>query len=1135
MGLKTRGQSGHEGASRAPRGVLRLLAGQVLAAAAFAAPWGLVAQVPGAVGTTEGAPAVQQHPPTNPNAPQGVPQASQQAQPGPAGQEEPVNSAVTNPLPALGKSVWLEQGKRVTDIRFEGVMVDPKNPLFAELEQHAGQPLDPNKVRNDLRRLFATGRYRDIGVYEEPSGDGIALIYAGTPRFYVGRVEIDGIRQERLASLEEFATKLEPGTAYTETQIPTAVEGIRESLASNGFFQPTVTVKTTRDDKGDQVNATFDVNTGPQAHVGKVNVEGKDPGISVEDFRKKGALNCSVFTRLFKPSCTPRVTRDTVSNALAGVRKHYQKTEHLQGTISLQKQTYAPDRKQLDYDFAADQGPVVHVVVKGAKLSKSRVKLLVPIYEEGTIDVDLLNEGAFNIRDYLQQKGYFDVTDSVQRLNEGTREETVEYDVNQGQLHRVTAVNITGNHYFDTDTLQERMKVKKGDLYQRSGSYSTQLVNADKQSMLALYKASGFSHATVTTTVKDTDKDASGHFLKASLIEVTFKIVEGPQQKFGVVRLEGVDPSRDTIVRGLMSAQTGQPFSLQTLSSDRDAVLAWYLSHGFDHATVEYNETAESADPTRTDIAVTVTEGRQVFIDKVLLSGIQRTKPAVVGGQLLVHAGAPLDQAALLQTQRNLYNLALFNEVNAAVQNPTGNSPEKNVLVQLTEAKRWDVTYGFGFEAQTGAPTFGPGTTGHRGTAAQNGRAGISPRGSIDVSRINLLGSQKSLTLHVTYGLLERVATLSLNNPFLLGHPTLTATLSGGYSNVQNITTFQASTLQGDFRVTQKYKKADTFIYDFQYRRVSVNPASLEITPNLVSQLSQPVTVGGPGMTYFHDTRDPSPLDSNRGHYYSAQEFISYSTFGAETDFNRLDLSHSSYYTFGKKKYVFARNTRIAFEDYFGGTNAATDITAIGGVANCSPTILQDPKDLTSTLLRRNATCNPIPLPERLYAGGATSHRGFGINGAGPRDLTTGYPVGGSGAVINQLELRLPPPTLPLVGNSVNFVVFHDMGNVFRYPRDMFSSIKNFRQPNEKSCHDLTPAIGATDLSKVTGVCSFNYYSHAIGLGARYKTPVGPIRLDFSYNLNPPVYPIFDDYTGKPPRVAQATHFNFFFSIGQAF
>ena len=37
--------------------------------------------------------------------------------------------------------------------------------------------------------------------------------------------------------------------------------------------------------------------------------------------------------------------------------------------------------------------------------------------------------------------------------------------------------------------------------------------------------------------------------------------------------------------------------------------------------------------------------------------------------------------------------------------------------------------------------------------------------------------------------------------------------------------------------------------------------------------------------------------------------------------------------------------------------------------------------------------------------------------------------------------------------------------------------------------------------------CDYNYISHAIGVGVRYKTPVGPVRFDFGYNLNPPAFP----------------------------
>jgi outer membrane translocation and assembly module TamA len=58
----------------------------------------------------------------------------------------------------------------------------------------------------------------------------------------------------------------------------------------------------------------------------------------------------------------------------------------------------------------------------------------------------------------------------------------------------------------------------------------------------------------------------------------------------------------------------------------------------------------------------------------------------------------------------------------------------------------------------------------------------------------------------------------------------------------------------------------------------------------------------------------------------------------------------------------------------------------------------------------------------------------------------------------------------------------------------------------------------------------------------RYHTPVGPIRFDFSYNLNPPIYPVNLNYSLYPanpinsnPHVGEGTHFNFFFSLGQTF
>ena len=1026
-----------------------------------------------------------------------------------ADQPAPVGSEVTGDVtaaqvgPGLTTSVWAWKGLRVEGIEFEGVTFDKTDMLPAELAQKVGEPLDPQKVRESTRRLFASGRYRDIVVRGVRQGNGVTLIFAGMPRYYVGRVTIAGVKNDRLTSALEVATKLSPGKAFTESQIAAGTDGVRQVLEQNGYYESKISAKTTTDVAGDQVNATYTVDVGPQARVGQVLVEGTNSGFTTEEFRKKSKLKEK-----------SKVGRETISNALDRLRKQYQKNNHLEATVTLQKQTYVPARKQIDYDFHVSEGPEVKVDVEGAKISKSKLHLLVPIFEEGTIDNDLLNEGVHNLRDFQQQQGYFDAKVSVKLVGEKTASESVVFTVDRGKKYKVAGVDLKGNKYFTNDLLTERMRVQKANAYMRSGRYSPALVSGDVSSIQALYRANGFDQATVTTDVKDLGNAPNGKPLKVGEIVVTYTIVEGPQQKFGRVDVAGVAASRLKDVQGLMNTQTGQPFSLATLSGDRDTVLQYYLSHGFEQVKVEIKQTKETADAEKTDVSLNVTEGQQVFIDRVLLSGVEKTKPKMVTEQIKVHAGDPLDQTALLETQRNLYNIALFNEVVTAVQNPLGDAPQKNVLVQVTEAKRWNMTYGFGFEAQTGTPQSGTISEASCillglnpcNQLTQEGKVGVSPRVSLDVSRINLRGTDDSLTLHTTYGLLEQVAILTLLNPHLRDSKNFSAAISGGYSNVQDITTFTSSTLQGDFRITEKFRKRDTFIYDFQYRRVKVN--DLQVSADLIPQQSQPVRVGGPGITWFRDTRLPSPLNAAKGSYTTVQGFYASSKFGSQTDFWKLDGTNSTYYQFGKQKYVFARNTRIAYERA-SGANPNVGSAACAGI-----------------FLTTNPSCNPIPLPERLYAGGASSHRGFPINGAGPRDLQTGYPVGGSAAFVNSLELRLPPPTLPVVGSSVSFVVFHDMGNVFQNANQVFPSFLRFNQPNKSTCNNVSNAIGT---------CDFNYFSHAVGLGARYGTPVGPIRVDFSYNLNPPIYPVIYDFYNNPPHVGQAAHFNFFFSIGQSF
>jgi outer membrane protein insertion porin family len=1021
------------------------------------------------------------------------------------------DSSDSSQLPDPEKlAAWL--GLRVNEIAFEGVTKSRLDPLADHLPQTVGAPLERAKVAQSLRQLFATGLFRTLESNVTRDGDGVKLVFNGKPTEFIGVVTVSGAKGPTVNAQLIAVSRLTAGTRFSEGRLEAAQRRMRQVLADNGFNEPQIKYTLNRQGDDQLVDIAFEVSSGVQTRVGAVTVEG-DSGLTVDQFRSKAHLRSGT-----------KVDRDTSNRALSSILKHYQKQDRLGADVKLQSQVYAPDTNKTNFDFAANRGPVVKVEVEGVKLRGDKLKRLIPVFEEGTVDEDLLNEGNRRLRDYYQRLGYFDVkVDHLQR-NPDSNTVNITYTVDLGARRRVEQVSLEGNHYFDSETLKELLSVHAADPLDRHGTYSQALVAADVAALETVYQNNGFSEVKITPETQS-GADPAGTQPQTSAtksgesLSVVYHIDEGQQQRVGVLRLDGVVKGDTNQLLALMNTAEGQLFSPQNLAGDRDALMTNYLGRGFDRVQVDVEQQTEENDHARVDVTFHINEGQQIFVRKILLSGLQYTRPDTVEKAITLHPGDPLSQTALAQIQRNLYEFALFNEVNTAIQNPNGDEPFKTVLVQLTEARRWTLTYGLGFEAQTGQPQNNCKNLENRGQeCSPNGRPGVSPRILVDLTRNSVFGRDQSASIRGTYGLLEQNLNLLYQNPRFRGNRDFAFTLSGGFASSQDVTTYVASKLETGARWTQHFSqpgslfsKANTFVYGFDFRRVKVAEDTLQVYPEAIPLLAQAVRVSGPGITWIRDTRD-SPLDSHNGTYSSFQNFLSEYFFGAQAVFNRLDLSNSSYYAFNKNRFVIARNTRYGQERAWG-----TDSQRL------------------------------LPLPERLYAGGASSHRGFGSNAAGPRDPETGFPIGGAGALINSTEFRLPPPILPFFGNALSFVLFEDMGNVFTNAGDAWISALRIHQPDRDTCKVIATVgdpesyqpAGPTTSTGTQGICSFNYFSHAAGLGMRYHTPVGPIRFDFSYNLNPPIYPVNIDYAlpdpYASPHVGQAQHFNFFFSLGQTF
>lgn len=927
------------------------------------------------------------------------------------------------------------------------------------LPQKAHEPLDKYKVRQSVQVLYNTGRFSEIQVEAQKTPQNeIVLTFSARENYFFGSLRVEGAPTPPSNNQLVNASKISLGEQFSDDKIEAGIQGMERALQENGYYHATVKPFYEWDSHDQQVKVLLVVTQGAPAHVGVVTVTGKAE-TTIDEVMEISHLHPG-----------DRVTSAHLTRALQKLRRHFQREDRLEAQVTLTQRDYHRESNTLDYTFAISRGPSVEVRVEGVKMRRGVIKKLVPIYEENAVDDDLINEGARNLRDYFQTKGYFDVqvTHSQVQSGEEQRREVV-YNVDRRQRHKFADLVITGNKYFSREEIRERMAMQPSGGLLLYGLFSQFILARDIQSIQNLYMNNGFLQVKVTSVVKD---DFEG---KKGRMQVALTIAEGAQTTVGNLTIEGNSALSANEIRGVISAAEGQPYSDSMVVNDQTQVMDAYFNRGFPNVRFEYGSAQDPKDATRINLTYKITEGQEIFVDKVLISGLNYTRPFIVEREMKVRTGEPLSQQKMLNTQSRLYDMGIFNEVNMAVQNPDGDSTHKNVNYQLSEAKRYTFNYGVGLEVQTGQPS---------GDTNPAGSTGVSPRVSFDITRLNFRGRDHTVTLKTRFGNLEKLALLGYEDPRVFDNEHLSLNLTTFYEQTNDVRTFTAKRLEGAAEIKQVYSKASTFLYRFIYRRVSTD--NLVIDPNNIPLFSQPVRVGLPDFSYIRDTRD-NPIESRKGSFNTFDTGVASGIFGSQASFDRVVVQNSTYYQFHKRRWVFARSTRIGVEEPFGQTSF-------------------------------------VPLPERFFAGGSTSHRGFGINQAGPRDLSTGFPLGGDALFVNNLEIRTPPLPFPYVGDNLSAVLFHDMGNVFATSGDMVNSIFKFSQPNRSTC--LNP----------TGQnCNFNYNSQAVGAGIRYRTPVGPVSIDMGYNLNPPAFPI-----GAPPSPAVPSsqvlkHFNFFFNIGQTF
>jgi outer membrane protein insertion porin family len=642
------------------------------------------------------------------------------------------------------------------------------------------------------------------------------------------------------------------------------------------------------------------------------------------------------------------------------------------------------------------------------------------------------------------------------KLTQQKAGETVIYQISKQKKHKVSEVSISGNFQLPSSDLTPHLSVEKSHLFS-PGKFSDKLVRDSVKALQAVYQSEGYSSAQVTSSVRRSEGN----------VAIAFQVKEGPRDIVNSLRIEGDDtfPPASFAPAGLKLG-TGKPYSQALVESDRATIVANYLKAGYLNSSFHQTAAVVSKDdPHHINVVYQIHEGPQVFAGNIITLGRMHTKQRLIDRDLAsIHPGKPLTETELLTAESKLYDhTGVFDWAEVDPKRQITNQTKEDVVVKVHEGSRNQITYGFGFEV------IDRGGSVPSGTVAVPGIPPVGLPSNFKTSETTFFGPRGTFQ-YTRNNLFGKGDTLSFTGfagrldqrgaaYFIVPNifwSSWKATSSVSAETNEENPIFSSQEELGSFQIQRNLKDSKDTTLFLRYGYSDTNLIDLLI-PELVSTADLHVRLSTLAANVTRDSRD-NPLDEHKGLLQSIEVDFNTTKLGSSVDFTKLN-GQFAYFKTISKNIVLANSIRVGLAQPFAGSR--------------------------------------VPISEAFFTGGGNTLRGFPLEGAGPQRevlvCSTGQvapdcpqiqvPAGGNELLLINSEARIPLP----FKKGLSVVPFYDGGSVF--PRVGF--------------HDFT-----------------SLYSNNVGLGLRYATPVGPVRIDIGHNLNP---------------VPGINSTQYFISIGQAF
>jgi outer membrane protein insertion porin family len=732
-----------------------------------------------------------------------------------------------------------------------------------------GNLLTRTGLKEAIQSLYDSGRFSSVVVESVPDGDGIRLRFNIRHNYYFNKFSMEGDVDLKGRSLWEWVS-LPVGKRFTEQSLEESRQKVLSFMKERGYYLAQIRVRTEWEEKYNQVNVVFDVQPGKLAVIRSVDIMSVD----ITDLPHR---DYQVLSEKFGFQKGKVFDRSRLEDRMDSLRNHFTNEGYLAAVAEV-IESFDPGTNSVALVLKVSYYGKVRVVVDGYKIDKNQLRRLLPVLTGEGVREEILEEGANNLKEYLENRGYYEAeVDVLDEAEEGIR--VLRYRVEPGRKSTVEYVRFRGNRVFTDREMLQSVGIQPST-FLRNTAYSITRLNDDEESLRSLYESRGYLQAEIISIITLNEK--------GDKLGITYECNEGGLSRTHSIDFKGNAAFTAGELASKIRLAPGEPYSPSLAEQDRMALLSAYNDLGYLQAKVTVR--AGAADETNSyPVEFQIEEGFQFIVDQIVVLGDGRTRRSVIDKRIKLKTGDPLSLGKLLQTQQALYRLGIFDQVRVVQQNPESTNPYQNIVIRLQESKQFTMRYGIGYQEHE------------------------KLRGTLEFSDLNVLGLARRADLRLRGSSIEQQAVFNLRQAQFLPLPVDShVSLSASYRQDN----FDIRRLGASYQFSHPLSEHSwgLFRYNFQ----NVRSLNLDVSDPEYDRADTPRNLSTFSIGYVNDSRD-NYLDPMKG-FFSSTDFGVTTKLLGDNDYISF-FTQNSYYRKLPKSFITAVSFRFGVMQPYNGSD----------------------------------------------------------------------------------------------------------------------------------------------------------------------------------------------------------------------